>query len=60
ILNEPDVSYTDLNWSPDGNYLAYTRYSYNNIGHSDAWMIDIQMGQTTMLASGGFLPTLLP
>ncbi|MGA7194676.1 MAG: hypothetical protein WBW94_13695 [Anaerolineales bacterium] len=60
ILNEPDVSYTDLNWSPDGNYLAYTRYSYDNIGHSDVWMINIQTGQTTMLASGGFIPTLLP
>ena len=60
ILNEPDVSYTDLNWSPDGNYLAYTRYSYDNIGHSDAWMMDIQTGQRTMLASGGFIPTLLP
>ena len=60
ILNEPDVSYTDLSWSPDGNYLAYTRYSYDNIGHSDVWMLDIQTGQTTMLASGGFIPTLLP
>jgi len=60
ILNEPDVSYTDLSWSPDGSYLAYTRYSYNNIGHSDVWMINIQTGQTTMLASGGFIPTLLP
>ncbi len=60
ILNEPDVSYTDLNWSPDGSYLAYTRYSYDNIGHSDVWMINIQSGQTTMLASGGFIPTLLP
>ena len=60
LLNEPDVSYTDLNWSPDGSYLAYTRYSYDNIGHSDAWMMDIQTGQTTMLASGGFIPTLLP
>ncbi len=60
ILNEPDVSYTDLNWSPDGTYLAYTRYSYDNIGHSDVWMINIQSGQTTMLASGGFIPTLLP
>ncbi len=60
ILSEPDVSYTDLNWSPDGSYLAYTRYSYNNIGHSDVWMINIQTGQTTMLASGGFIPTLLP
>jgi nickel/cobalt transporter (NicO) family protein len=60
ILNEPDVSYTDLDWSPDGNYLAYTRYSYDNIGHSDVWMINIQTGQTTMLAAGGFIPTLLP
>jgi len=60
ILDEPDVSYTDLSWSPDGNYLAYTRYSYNNIGHSNVWMINIQTGQTTMLASGGFIPTLLP
>ena len=60
ILNEPDVSYTDLNWSPDGSVLAYTRYSYDNIGHSDVWMINIQSGQTTMLASGGFIPTLLP
>jgi nickel/cobalt exporter len=60
ILNEPDVSYTDLSWSPDGSYLAYTRYSYDNIGHSDVWMVNIQTGQTTMLASGGFIPTLLP
>jgi nickel/cobalt exporter len=60
ILSEPDVSYTDLTWSPDGSVLAYTRYSYAHIGHSDIWMIDIQSGQTTMLASSGFLPTLLP
>ncbi|HUI90110.1 MAG TPA: sulfite exporter TauE/SafE family protein [Anaerolineales bacterium] len=60
ILDEPNVSYTDLNWSPDGGYLAYTRYSYDNIGQSDVWMINIQTGQTTMLASGGFIPTLLP
>jgi len=60
ILDEPDVSYTDLKWSPDGKYLAYTRYSYDNIGHSDVYMINIQTGQTTMLAAGGFIPTLLP
>ena len=60
LLNEPDVSYTDLSWSPDGRYLAYTRYSYNNIGHSDVWMVDIQTGQATLLAEGGFLPILLP
>ena len=60
ILDEPDVSYTDLKWSPDGKYLAYTRYSYDNIGHSDVYVIDIQTGQTTMLASGGLIPTLLP
>jgi Tol biopolymer transport system component len=60
ILNEADVSYTDLSWSPDGSTLAYSRYSYDNIGHSDIWMMDIQTGVTTLLAPGGFFPTLLP
>ena len=60
ILSEPDVSYTDLSWSPDGSILAYTRYSYDNIGHSDIWMIDIETGKTVMLAPGGFFPDLLP
>jgi ABC-type nickel/cobalt efflux system permease component RcnA/Tol biopolymer transport system component len=60
ILNEPDVSYTDLSWSSDGSILAYTRYSYDNIGHSDIWMIDTKSGKTVMLAAGGFFPDLLP
>src|SRR5260370_18588462 len=28
FLNESDVSYSSLGWSPDGSELIYSRYSY--------------------------------
>ena len=64
LLNEAGASYSDLRWSPDGKTLIYSRYSYSNadqnVGRFDIYMLDIFTGQTTLLAPGGDLPSLLP
>ncbi len=63
-LDENGASYSDLSWSPDGKFLIYSRYSYEfsyqNVGHFDIYMADLQTGKETMLVSGGDVPSLLP
>jgi len=64
VLNENNASYSDLNWSPDGKFLIYSRYSYEfsyqNVGHFDIYMADLQTGKETLLVPGGDVPSLLP
>ncbi len=58
LESEADVSYGDLNWTPDSQSLVFDRYSQTGVG--DIWLINIVTGQQTKLVSGGFLPALIP
>jgi nickel/cobalt exporter len=60
LLGETQKSYSDLSWSPDGNFIVYTSYYYQNLGQFNISLVDIQSGQQSMLVSGGSFPTLLP
>ncbi len=60
LLDEANVSYSDLSWSPDGRYLVYSRYSYQDVGHPAIGMVDIQSNQRSTLVDSGTSPELLP
>ncbi len=63
LLDDDNVSYSDLSWSPDGRYLLYSRYTLNdpnpNVGHFDVAMTDVQTGHAILLVPGGDLARLL-
>jgi ABC-type nickel/cobalt efflux system permease component RcnA/Tol biopolymer transport system component len=60
LVNEKQVSYSNLAWSPDGRFLAYCRYSTVDAGNPEIWLADLAGGQQTRLVTGGILPVLLP
>jgi Tol biopolymer transport system component len=63
-LMEQGASYSSLNWSPDGRYLLYARYtldpSAQKPGRFDVYVTDIRAGASRILVAGGDLPTFLP
>lgn len=60
LLGEDDISYSDLRWSADGRWLVYVRYSYQTLGKSEIWRVDVASGLTSRLVTGGMQPALLP
>jgi nickel/cobalt exporter len=64
LLDEDNASYSNLNWSPDGRYLLYSRYtlqfSAQNGGHFDVCATDTQTGKSMTLVPGGDMPAFLP
>jgi Tol biopolymer transport system component len=59
IVNEKQVSYSNLAWSPDSHFLVYCRYSTDFIGAPEIWLADLAGGKQTRLVTGGILPVLL-
>jgi nickel/cobalt exporter len=60
VLDEDDASYSDVLWTADGKSLIYTRYSYQNVGKSEIWQVELATGAKHRLAAGGMEPSLLP
>ena len=60
LLGEEDASYSNLVWAADGKALFYTRYSYQNLGKSEIWHVDVATGKTTRLVVGGMEPVVWP
>jgi Tol biopolymer transport system component len=64
LLDEQNASYSNLEWSPDGKYLLYSRYllqfSTQNVGHFDVCAADTRTGNSMILVPGGDIPALLP
>ncbi len=60
LLGEDDVSYSNIVWAADGKALFYTRYSYQNLGKSEIWRVDVATGETKQLVVGGIEPVVLP
>lgn len=60
LLDQTDYTYNDLSWSPDGQYLMYSRYSNQNAGGPDIWFADIQTGKQTQIVSKGKQAIWLP
>jgi flagellar hook assembly protein FlgD len=54
LLEVSDLNYSldDMKWSPDGNYLAYTRYQY--AGYFQLWIINITTMAKTRIDSGAY------
>jgi Tol biopolymer transport system component len=49
LLGEDQMSYSDLSWSPDGKFILYSRYDYQNLGKFDIGLVDIQSDKQTIL-----------
>lgn len=60
LLGEDDAAYSDLRWLADGRWLVYTRYSYQALGQSEIWRVDVASGSMSRLVTGGMEPALLP
>ena len=60
VVDEQYVSYSNLDWSADSQFLAYSRYSTKDPGKPEIWLADLVAGKQTRLVQGGILPTLLP
>jgi dipeptidyl aminopeptidase/acylaminoacyl peptidase len=60
LLDEPDSFFGDLSWSPDGRYLVFTGYSYQAIGNSEIWLLDVRTGQEQKMLSAGSKARLIP
>jgi len=62
LLDQDKVSYGgDLSWSPDSQYLVYSRISEDkNPGTSEIWMTNIQTGLQNKITTGGNQPAFLP
>jgi ABC-type nickel/cobalt efflux system permease component RcnA/Tol biopolymer transport system component len=59
LLGDDQKSYSDLSWSPDGKFMLYSRYDYQNLGKFDVGLLDIQSGKQTILVPDGSYPTFL-
>jgi len=60
LLDQPGTSYSDLSWSPDSRYLVFSRYSNEDSGNPEIWLIDVQTDQQQKIISGGIHARLLP
>jgi len=58
LLGEGRVALEDLEWSPDGRYLIYTRDAY--AAGIQIRFVDVRTGQETTVVSGGSQPAWLP
>jgi ABC-type nickel/cobalt efflux system permease component RcnA/Tol biopolymer transport system component len=59
LLGEDQKSFSDLSWSPDGKFLSYTRYDYQNLGQFGIGLVDVQSGKQKILVTNGSIPVLL-
>jgi ABC-type nickel/cobalt efflux system permease component RcnA/Tol biopolymer transport system component len=59
-LLDDQGSYSDLSWSPDGDYLVYNRVAPQGNGNAEIWLADIRSGQLTKILVGGVTPALVP
>lgn len=57
----PNLNYSALYWSPEGDKLAYMRRSFGdlNVDPEIGWL-DIESGEETTLIQSGFLPAWIP
>ena len=60
LVDEKQVSYSSLSWSPDGRSLVYCRYSTAQIGVPEIWLAGLSGAAPRKLVTGGIMPALLP
>lgn len=58
LVMEEKVSYSNLRWSPNGQFLVYCRYSTDDMERPEIWLADIGTDKQTRVITG-ILPTLL-
>jgi ABC-type nickel/cobalt efflux system permease component RcnA/Tol biopolymer transport system component len=59
LVGDDQKSYSDLSWSPDGKFMLYSRYDYQNLGKFDIGLVDIQSGKQQILVPDGSYPMFL-
>jgi dipeptidyl aminopeptidase/acylaminoacyl peptidase len=61
LTTEPNLNYSALAWSPDGDKLAFMRRSLGDLSvPPDIGWIDFESGEETILVQSGFLPAWIP
>ncbi|MCB9104285.1 MAG: Ig-like domain-containing protein [Anaerolineales bacterium] len=61
LTDESQVHHSFPVWSPDGRYLAYQRYSLEEVdARPSLWLLDVESGDARELMTPGFRPTWLP
>ena len=60
IVNDDDMSYTHIGWTPDGQKLVYSRLINNDVWSENIWLADVDTGQETQLISSGSMPEIIP
>ena len=60
LMDEPETSIGDLNWSPDSRYLVFSRYSNVNLGNPEIWLVDVASGQAHKILAPGVQARFIP
>lgn len=61
LTTDPNLNYSALTWSPDGDKLAFMRRSLGDLNvQPDIGWIDLDSGEETILVQNGFLPAWIP
>ena len=61
LTTDPNLNYSALSWSPDGDKLAFMRRSLGDLNiPPDIGWIDLDSGEETILIQSGFLPAWIP
>jgi TolB protein len=60
LTNDPANNYGPPSWSPDGRYLLFQRFAIDDPnGEPGIWLLDVETGQESELASAGMQPAWL-
>ncbi|MDT8307851.1 MAG: Ig-like domain-containing protein [Anaerolineae bacterium] len=61
LTSDPDSNFSNLSWSPDGQYLLAQRFALEGSGVGpEVWLVEPATGDKTLIAAPAFLPAWLP
>ncbi len=61
LTNQPNYTFSSINWSPDSTMLAFMRRSPSELEQGpEIWWLDLETGSQDRLVMGGYLPAWIP
>lgn len=61
ITDDPKIHHGEIAWSSDGRFLLYQQYNLEELyAKPTVWLVEIETGERTEIASPGTLPAWLP